>query len=187
MSTRNLDQNQNQDKNQNLSQNTNQSKSEKNTEVAEALRLVLADTFVLYMKTYAVHWNYQGPKFFSVHKMTEEHYEQLAEAIDEIAERIRALGKAAPISLDSMLAKSDLEETRLGNTNDDQALLDLVSAHQLLSQRAQEAAEICGNAGDLYSQDIMVGRIGEHDKAAWMLRSFMQQGDRMAQEKIIHS
>lgn len=157
------------------------------SEVAEALRLVLADTFVLYMKTYAVHWNYQGQKFFSVHKMTEEHYQQLAEAIDEIAERIRALGKVAPISLDSILAKSDLEETRRNNASDDQALLDLVSAHSLLSQRAHQAAEICGNAGDFYSQDIMIQRIGEHDKAAWMLRSFMQQGDRLETQTIQHS
>lgn len=148
-----------------------------NAEVAEALQLVLADTFVLYMKTYAVHWNYQGPKFFSVHKMTEEQYQQLAEAIDEIAERLRALGRAAPISLETILANSDLREMGKNMASGDQALMDLAAGHTLLSRRAHEAAHACERGDDLFSQDMMVGRVGEHDKAAWMLRSFMQSGE----------
>lgn len=158
------------------------------TNVAEALKLVLADTFVLYMKTYAVHWNYQGPKFFSVHKLTEEHYEQLAEAIDEIAERIRALGHAAPISLETILANSDLEEMRKGNAaGGDQSLLDLISSHSLLAKRAHQAADMAEAAGDLFSQDMMIGRIGEHDKAVWMLQSFLQKGEMMQPEARTHS
>ena len=144
-------------------------------QVAESLRLVLADTFVLYMKTYAIHWNYQGDKFFSVHKMTEEHYEELAEAIDEIAERIRALGKAAPISLSTILASSDLQELERNMAGtDDKSLIDLISSHTLLSKRAHESAEICETMGDLYSHDLMVSRIGNHDKAVWMLQSFLE-------------
>jgi len=144
------------------------------TDVVAALRLVLSDTFVLYMKTYAVHWNYQGPKFFSVHKMTEEQYQQLAESIDTIAERIRALEKIAPISLEKILASSDLDEMNRVDSYNDQALLNLISSHNLLAKRAHEAAKICEAADDIFSQDMMIQRIGEHDKAAWMLRSFLE-------------
>lgn len=142
-------------------------------DVVSSLRLVLSDTFVLYMKTYAVHWNYQGPKFFSVHKMTEEQYQELAEAIDTIAERIRALDRTAPISLEKILASSDLEEMSRVDANSDQALINLVSSHSLLARRAHEAAKSCEMSDDVFSQDMMIQRVGAHDKAAWMLRSFL--------------
>jgi starvation-inducible DNA-binding protein len=147
-----------------------------NKDVVSALRLVLSDSFVLYMKTYAVHWNYQGPKFFSVHKMTEEQYQQLAEAIDGIAERMRALEKVAPISLATILASSDLEEMSREDAGNDQELLNLISSHTLLAKRAHEAAKVCEAAEDMYSQDMMIQRVGAHDKAAWMLRSFLDKG-----------
>jgi len=145
------------------------------TNVLDALQLVLSDTFVLYMKTYAVHWNYQGPKFFSVHKITEEQYQELAEAIDSIAERIRALKQIAPISLETILASSDLEEMSRADANNDQALLNLISSHALLAKRAHEATKICEEADDIFSQDMMIQRVGAHDKAAWMLRSFLEK------------
>ncbi len=139
----------------------------------EHLKRVLADTFVLYMKTYAVHWNYKGAKFFSVHKLTEEHYKNLADAIDEIAERIRALGADAPISLASILTSSDLAEMDRSEMND-KALRELVAGHELLAKRAHEAADALADESDDFSNDMMVGRIGAHEKAAWMLKSFLQ-------------
>jgi starvation-inducible DNA-binding protein len=139
----------------------------------ECLKLVLADTFVLYMKTYAVHWNYKGSKFFSVHRLTEEHYGELAEAIDEIAERIRAKGCEAPISLGNILNSSDMSEMKNNEASGDQAIKELVEGHQLLAKRAKESAKILEDEGDLYSNDLMIARIGAHDKAAWMLRSFL--------------
>jgi starvation-inducible DNA-binding protein len=137
------------------------------------LKLVLADTFVLYMKTYAVHWNYKGAKFFSVHKLTEQHYQELADAIDEIAERIRAKGDEAPISLENILGSADLSEMRNNGANDDQAIRELVASHELLAKRSKESADQLMNEGDLFSSDLMIGRIGAHEKAAWMLRSFL--------------
>jgi len=137
------------------------------------LKLVLADTFVLYMKTYAVHWNFKGAKFFSVHKLTEEHYQELADAIDEIAERIRANGDEAPISLSSILGHADLTEMKNQSASDDNALRELVEGHELLARRAKEAAKSLESEGDLFSNDMMISRIGAHEKAAWMLRSFL--------------
>lgn len=156
-----------------------------NQDVISALRLVLSDSFVLYMKTYAVHWNYQGPKFFSVHKMTEEQYEQLAQAVDAIAERMRALDKVAPISLATILASSDLEEMSRVDAGNDQELMNLISSHTLLAQRAHEAAKICEDADDIYSQDMMIQRVGAHDKAAWMLRSFLDKGQATMPSEIL--
>lgn len=145
----------------------------KKIDARDLLKVFLADTFILYMKTYAVHWNYKGAKFFSVHKLTEEHYQELAMAIDEIAERIRAQGGEAPFSLKAIIGAGDMEEMRSKEASDDHALKELTDGHNLLSQKAQEAARVLEERGDLFSTDIMIKRIGSHDKASWMLRSFL--------------
>jgi starvation-inducible DNA-binding protein len=146
---------------------------QKSTEATEHMRRVLSDTFVLYMKTYAVHWNYTGANFFSVHKMTEGQYEELAQAVDEIAERIRACGHEAPISLSDILESADLKE-RASLKPGPEALKDLYQGHQLLSTRAKEAAEILEKEGDDFSHDMLIARIGAHEKAAWMLNSLLR-------------
>lgn len=160
-------------------------KSNHTQKANELLKLVLADTFVLYMKSYAVHWNYKGAKFFSVHKLTEEHYQELADAIDEIAERIRALGDEAPISLKNIIGSSDLDEMKTHHAGDDDALRELFKGHDLLSKRAKEAADELIEAGDLYSSDLMIRRIGAHDKASWMLHSFLA-GQNIPQGRTDH-
>ncbi|MBY0316786.1 MAG: DNA starvation/stationary phase protection protein [Bdellovibrionales bacterium] len=139
---------------------------------SDYLKTVLADTFVLYMKTYAVHWNYQGSKFFSVHKLTEMHYQELAEAIDEIAERIRAKGDEAPVALASILDSADLAEMKNSKVHGDKALAELVASHMTLAGKAKEAAEALEEK-DRFSADMLTARIGAHEKAAWMLRSFL--------------
>lgn len=138
------------------------------------LKLILADTFVLYMKTYAVHWNYQGPKFFSIHKMTEQQYEELAKAIDEIAERIRACDGSAPVSLHDILGSADLNEmTRNKSASGDDGVFDLVKGHMMLARRAKEAVTVMDKENDPYSADMMTARVGHHEKAAWMLKSIL--------------
>ncbi|MBX2993403.1 MAG: DNA starvation/stationary phase protection protein [Bdellovibrionaceae bacterium] len=145
------------------------------SEESTLLKVVLADTFVLYMKTYAVHWNYKGAKFFSVHRLTEEHYKALADAIDEIAERIRAKGDEAPFSLKDIMGSADLNEIKESDVGTDQALRDLIKSHEMLSQKAREASIALDEVDDVYSADMMTRRVGDHDKAAWMLKSFLQQ------------
>ena len=85
--------------------------------LAELLNQALSDTYVLYTKVQGVHWNVRGPLFYSVHKMTEQQYEDLAESIDEIAERVRALGFYAPTSLGQMLEASRVTRRRSGSPN----------------------------------------------------------------------
>lgn len=140
----------------------------------QQLKRILADTFVLYMKTYAVHWNYHGPKFFSIHKMTEGQYEELAESIDEIAERIRACEGVAPFSLNDILGAADLGEiTKRNLSSGDDGVADLAKTHLLLASRAKEAVSVMEKDGDIFSVDMMTARIGAHEKAAWMLKSIV--------------
>ena len=150
------------------------STKEKEMNGIEHLRRVLSDTFVLYMKTYAVHWNYTGSNFFSIHRLTEEQYKELAEAVDEIAERVRALGHQAPISLEAMLESSDLKEIGNGKMAGGAMLEELARGHDLLAKRAKEAADATEEGDDDFSNDMMVGRIGAHEKAAWMIKSMFK-------------
>ena len=143
-----------------IRRNVEPQKGRKNTEqkpnkLIVELREILADTFVLYMKTFAVHWNYQGANFYSVHKLTESQYEEMAEAIDEIAERIRAKGERTPVSLRNILAASELDEMKAMDAVSDAAIEDLVRGHKLLAKRANAVAADFDEAGDAFTTDMM--------------------------------
>ncbi|MBX3016917.1 MAG: DNA starvation/stationary phase protection protein [Bdellovibrionaceae bacterium] len=147
-------------------------KAKTGTTSTERLQHFLADSFVLYMKTYAVHWNYQGPKFFAVHKLTEEQYTEMAKAIDELAERIRAKRDEAPFSLAKMLQTADLDELNHDGGRSDRSVRNLADSHQALSMEATKAIEELDDE-DPYTVDMLTARVGAHDKAAWMLRSLL--------------
>lgn len=149
-------------------------KENKEMSAIDHLRLVLSDTFVLYMKTYAVHWNYTGSNFFSIHRLTEEQYKELAEAVDEIAERVRALGHEAPISLEAMLEASDLKEIGNGKMAGGAMLEELARGHDVLAKKAKQSADAAEENDDYFSHDMMVARIGAHQKAAWMIKSMFK-------------
>lgn len=144
---------------------------EKATEkLAEYLSNALADTYVLYNNTQGVHWNVVGPTFYSVHKLTEEHYEDMAEAIDNIAERIRALGHPAPSTF------GDFEERAvLKNRPATAAAAKLVDAlvedHKAIADRMRRAVAAAEEVQDVYTADLLIARIGAHEEAAWMLRA----------------
>ena len=143
-------------------------------EQIEILTNVASSAFVLYMKTYGVHWNYHGPKFFSIHKLTDEQYRDQAEAVDEIAERIRALGGTAPLSLNSILEDSSIKELSGPNTRPDEMLRSLISSHHKFSAECLAAAKKLEEMDDKFSHDMVVARIGAHDKFAWMLHSHLE-------------
>lgn len=135
------------------------------------LRSFLSETFTLYMKTYALHWNYEGPKFYGVHNLTEKQYTELATAIDELAERMRALGTGAPVSLSQIIEHSSLREFK-SSASHEQAIKELARSNRELSQFAKDAAEAADEVGDKFTHDMLVARSGVHDKFAWMLESF---------------
>jgi len=138
--------------------------------LAELLEHALADTYVLYTKVQGVHWNVSGPGFYSIHKMTEEQYENLADSIDELAERIRAIGFLAPSRLQRFLELTSIEEA--GRDVKPAAMVEtLAKDHQAVAKRLREAVKEADEVDDVFTADMLTTRIGHHEKFAWMLRA----------------
>ncbi|MCW5557002.1 MAG: DNA starvation/stationary phase protection protein [Verrucomicrobiae bacterium] len=141
--------------------------------LVEALQLVLADTYSLMGLTHLAHWNVEGPGFFSLHAAFEAQYNALFAAADEIAERIRALGAYAIGGLKTLGAHSGLEEFKAPLSQRDYVAA-LVAANEKTIADLAQARTLSEKAGDLETQDLMIGRIQEHQKTVWMLKSFLK-------------
>lgn len=144
----------------------------KNTDVAGSLKGFLADTYLLLAKTQGCHWNARGSNFFGVHTLTEQQYTELFKAVDELAERVRALGEEAPVSLADMLGLATLEEAKEVHRTE-QAVRILAGDNRAMAARAKELALDADEADDLATHDMLVKRIEVHDKAAWLLESHL--------------
>lgn len=142
-----------------------------NTEqLANVLADALADSFTLYLKTLGVHWNIVGPAFFGLHKLTQEQYEDLDVAIDEIAERIRALGHVAPAAFGDFEARSALEsKTTLSDAK--QMIATLIADNETVARRLRDAVRLAEECEDVFTADMLTGRIGKHEQNSWMLRA----------------
>jgi starvation-inducible DNA-binding protein len=143
-------------------------------ELVQVVSKALSETYVLYTKTQSVHWNVVGPQFYTLHKLTEEQYEDLAEAVDELAERIRALGAPAPGSFGEFLELSDITEVRERQTAEE-AVGMLCTDHETAARTFREGTRIADEDGDVVTADLLTTRIAVHEKAAWMLRSLTQE------------
>lgn len=141
-----------------------------NKPIVEALSKVLADSHALYLKTQNYHWNVVGPHFRSLHQMFEEQYTDLAEAIDIIAERIRALGAKAP---GTWKAYEGLTSIQPGNeeASAQDMVKELAGDQSKILQTLKSTLDCAGEAGDEVTVDLMVQRMDVHDKARWMLES----------------
>jgi starvation-inducible DNA-binding protein len=149
---------------------TKSASKEINHDAIDGLSLMLADTYVLYLKTQNFHWNVTGPHFSALHAMFEEQYKQLAEAVDVIAERIRALRAPAPASFTQFLKLASLEEAD-NNLNADQMVKELLSDHEAIAKSISKLFSVMQECGDEVTLDLLIERKNEHDKTAWMLRS----------------
>lgn len=140
--------------------------------IAEGLSKLLADTYTLYIKTHNFHWNVEGPLFNTLHQMFEGQYMELAAAVDEIAERIRALGFPAPGSYQqfSQLARVD-EET--GHPDAEDMIAQLARDQEIVVRTAREVIPVADEANDEPSVDLLTQRMQTHEKTAWMLRSML--------------
>lgn len=139
-------------------------------EVAEALSRSVADTYTLFASTQGLHWNVQGPLFYSVHKMTEEQYQDMFEAIDDLAERVRTLGFPAPATLSEMAALSAIDELDAGG--DVRAQIEqLIAGNERLAQGMRDAVEKAEALNDVKTADLLTERLGVHEENAWMLRA----------------
>ena len=139
--------------------------------VAGALNNVLADTYTLYMKTHAYHWNVTGPQFHTFHVKFEEQYREMWAALDEIAERVRALGQFAPVSGKAFAELSYLDNAEDSPPTAETMVTNLLAGHEKLIRRAREALATAEDADDAASADLLTVRIQTHEKTAWMLRA----------------
>lgn len=142
--------------------------------VAEALNATLADSYSLYMKTHAYHWNVTGPQFHTLHIMFEEQYRELWTALDEIAERVRALGVFAPTSGKQFADLSVIDNADTAPPAASEMVKRLLSDHETLIKRARNGLATAEEAGDAASADLLTVRIQTHEKTAWMLRALTQ-------------
>ncbi|MEO0744203.1 MAG: DNA starvation/stationary phase protection protein [Pseudomonadota bacterium] len=138
--------------------------------IATGLSDVLADTYRLIFKTHAYHWNVEGPLFYSVHNLTEEQYEEMFEAADVLAERVRALGRLAPSQLSAIMSASVVEDkAELPSAGD--MCEDLAADHERVAHRFHALVELAGDRNDPVTDDLATARSAFHEKSAWMLRA----------------
>ncbi len=138
--------------------------------VVTGLSQLLADTYTLYLKTQNFHWHVTGPYFHSFHAMFEEQYTQLAAATDLIAERIRALNSLAPATFAEFLKLATIKEDMAPLAANDM-IKKLLSDHETIIKNAKKLIALALENKDDESADLMIGRVEEHEKTAWMLRS----------------
>jgi len=138
--------------------------------LAGELSRLLADSYALYVKSHNFHWNVTGPRFSALHEMFEEHYTELATAIDEIAERIRSVGHFAPGSFSAFAELTSIEDTD-GVPAANQMVSILVDAHEAVVRTARRTVQVAEEVGDQATADLATERLQVHEKTAWMLRS----------------
>ncbi|MDH3338914.1 MAG: DNA starvation/stationary phase protection protein [Gammaproteobacteria bacterium] len=140
--------------------------------IAGGLSKLLADSYTLYLKTHNYHWNVTGPMFNTLHVMFETQYTELATAVDEIAERIRALGIKAPASYSAFSALTKITEGS-GDESAEEMIRQLVIGQETVARTAREAFPAAEKANDEPSADLLTQRMQVHEKNAWMLRSML--------------
>ncbi len=141
-------------------------------QISEGLSRLLADTYTLYLKTHNFHWNVKGPLFNTLHAMFEEQYTELATAVDDIAERIRALGFPAPGSYAQFGGLTSIgEETNVPSA--EEMIAQLARDQEIVVRTAREVLPVAEEAHDAPTADLVTQRMQTHEKTAWMLRSML--------------
>jgi len=142
-------------------------------EIADGLSHLLADTYTLYLKTHNFHWNVTGPMFNTLHLMFEGQYNELALAVDTIAERIRALGYPAPGSYKDFSRLSSIKEAS-GVPEAKTMIKQLCEGQEAVVRTARKVFPVAEKASDEPTCDLLTQRMQTHEKTAWMLRSMLQ-------------
>lgn len=148
--------------------------AESRLETAEGLSRLLADTYTLYLKTHNFHWNVTGPMFNTLHLMFETQYTELAVAVDDIAERIRALGHFAPGSYSAYARLSSIKEST-SVPSAESMIRELVDGHETVTRTARALFPVIEDTNDEPTADLLTQRMQVHEKTAWMLRSLLAQ------------
>jgi len=146
--------------------------SEQREEIARHLSRLLADSYTLYLKTHNYHWNVTGMQFNTLHTMFEAQYTELAAAVDEIAERIRALGIKSPGSYSEFSKLTSVSEAS-GEEDAAEMIRQLVIGQETIVRTARESFPSADDANDEPTADLLTQRMQIHEKNAWMLRSML--------------
>lgn len=138
--------------------------------IAEGLKRLLADSYTLYLQTHNFHWNVTGPQFRELHLMFEEHYNELAVAVDDIAERIRTLDVPAPATYKAFAELTSIEEIE-GVPSAAEMIERLTRGHEQVVKTGREALARAQEADDESTAALVSDRMRIHEKTAWMLRA----------------
>lgn len=141
---------------------------------ADALTAVFADTYALYFRTHAFHWNVTGPNFHALHAMFEVQYREMWAALDTLAERIRALGAFAPANGEALAGLASIGEVDEARPGPERMIRILLEGHEALIRNTRRALSTVSDANDAASEDLLTQRIDIHEKTAWMLRAHVE-------------
>jgi starvation-inducible DNA-binding protein len=147
-------------------------KESERAKIAQGLSRLLSDTYTLYLKTHNFHWNVTGPMFQTLHLMFEQQYNELALAVDLIAERIRALGFPAPGTYAEFTKLSSIKEPN-GVPTAENMIRELVAGQEAVVKTARSVFPLVDKVNDEPSADLLTQRMQVHEKTAWMLRSLL--------------
>ena len=142
--------------------------------IAGGLSKLLADTYLLYLKTHSFHWNVEGPMFQTLHQMFMDQYTETWNAIDPIAERIRALGHYAPGSYQQYIKLASVKEAA-GVPKAEKMVQELISGQETVARTARSVLPVADKANDQPTLDLLTQRLNIHEKNAWMLRSLLKK------------
>ena len=145
----------------------------KDTRIIDGLNLVLADSYALMGLTHLAHWNVEGTDFFPLHKAFQEQYENLFEAVDEVAEQVRALDAYAVGGIGTMAKMAQMDEFKSPMPQKDYVAA-LIVAHEKVVDDATRVRDVAGEGSDLQTQDLMIKRLQWHQKTLWMLKSYLK-------------
>lgn len=143
------------------------------TEIAEGLKKLLADSYTLYLQTHNFHWNVTGPSFRDLHLMFEEHYQELAGAVDDIAERIRTLDVPAPGTYKALAEHTSIEEVE-GVPDADKMVDILLKSHEQVVKTCRDVLKVAQQGDDESTVSLVSDRMRVHEKTAWMLRAMLK-------------
>ena len=142
-------------------------------QIVAGLHVLLVNSYTLYLKTHNYHWDMTGPMFNTLHLMFEQQYTELAAAVDQIAERIRALGAFAPGSYTEYARLTSIPEDETV-PDADTMIKNLVAGQETLARQARDVMATVGESRDEPTADLLTQRMQVHEKNAWMLRSLIQ-------------
>jgi starvation-inducible DNA-binding protein len=141
---------------------------------SEGLAALLADSYALLSQTHFAHWNVQGASFFSLHAFLQTQYEELFLAVDELAERLRALDVCAPGGLRTLAELSSITELEVKPYSAREFAAHLLDCHEIVVETARGLRDAAEASGDAETQDLAIKRVQNHDKTIWMFRSFLK-------------